>query len=94
MHEAGWAHLDLKPGNVLRRPRLHAWTLIDFGCSAKIGAKQNCVCPAHVCCNRKLGMALLQRAHVTLSTELRSLHCCVCALMEDPANVLQAPGAL
>jgi len=38
MHEAGWAHLDLKPGNVLRRPRLHAWTLIDFGCSAKLGA--------------------------------------------------------
>jgi serine/threonine protein kinase len=38
MHNAGWAHLDLKPGNVLRRPVKHAWTLIDFGCSAKIGA--------------------------------------------------------
>jgi hypothetical protein len=38
MHAAGWAHLDLKPGNILRRPMKHSWTLIDFGCSAKIGA--------------------------------------------------------
>jgi hypothetical protein len=38
MHKAGWAHLDLKPGNVLRRPTKHSWTLIDFGCSAEIGA--------------------------------------------------------
>ena len=38
LHSSGWAHLDLKPGNVLRRPRHHSWTLIDFGCAAKIGA--------------------------------------------------------
>jgi len=38
MHKAGWAHLDLKPGNILRRPQKHAWTLIDFGCSASVGA--------------------------------------------------------
>ena len=39
LHAAGWVHGDLKPGNVLRRPRLHSWTLIDFGCTAKIGAR-------------------------------------------------------
>jgi hypothetical protein len=39
LHAAGWAHLDLKPGNVLRRPEQHSWTLIDFGCAARIGAR-------------------------------------------------------
>jgi hypothetical protein len=38
MHEAGWAHRDLKPSNVLRLPLQHSWTLIDFGCAARIGA--------------------------------------------------------
>jgi serine/threonine protein kinase len=37
LHAAGWAHRDLKPGNVLRRPTHHSWTLIDFGCTARIG---------------------------------------------------------
>jgi serine/threonine protein kinase len=37
MHQAGWAHLDLKPGNILRRPQKHSWTLIDFGCSRRFG---------------------------------------------------------
>ena len=35
---AGWVHRDLKPGNILRMPALHSWTLIDFGCSAAAGA--------------------------------------------------------
>jgi serine/threonine protein kinase len=38
LHAAGWVHRDLKPGNVLRRPTHHSWTLIDFGCTARIGA--------------------------------------------------------
>jgi serine/threonine protein kinase len=38
LHALGWAHRDLKPSNVLRVPRLHTWTLIDFGSAARIGA--------------------------------------------------------
>jgi serine/threonine protein kinase len=38
LHAAGWVHRDIKPGNVLRRPQHHSWTLIDFGCTARIGA--------------------------------------------------------
>ena len=40
LHEFGYAHRDIKPGNILRRPRQHDWTLIDFGCCARIGALQ------------------------------------------------------
>ena len=37
LHDFGYAHRDIKPGNILRRPKQHDWTLIDFGCSAPIG---------------------------------------------------------
>lgn len=36
MHEAGYAHRDLKPANVMWLPRENQWTLIDFGCAAKL----------------------------------------------------------
>lgn len=39
LHKAGWVHADLKPGNILRRPQMHSWTLIDFGCTSQIGAR-------------------------------------------------------
>ena len=38
LHEARIVHRDLKPANCLWRPAHHAWTLIDFGCAAEIGA--------------------------------------------------------
>jgi eukaryotic-like serine/threonine-protein kinase len=38
MHEAGFVHRDLKPGNVMWLPRENRWTIIDFGCAARIGA--------------------------------------------------------
>ena len=38
LHGFGYAHRDIKPGNILRRPKQHDWTLIDFGCTTKIGA--------------------------------------------------------
>jgi serine/threonine protein kinase len=38
MHDLRWVHRDLKPGNVLRLPKTHTWTLIDFGSTARIGA--------------------------------------------------------
>ena len=46
LHAAGWVHRDLKPGNVLRRPQLHSWALIDFGCTARKGAHPSV---RHVC---------------------------------------------
>eukprot|EP00892_Ulva_mutabilis_P002495 jgi/Ulvmu1/12246/UM086_0037.1 len=38
LHAAGWVHRDIKPGNILRRPRQHSWTLIDFGSTVREGA--------------------------------------------------------
>jgi serine/threonine protein kinase len=38
MHEAGFVHRDLKPANVMWLPRANHWTVIDFGCAARIGA--------------------------------------------------------
>eukprot|EP00892_Ulva_mutabilis_P002568 jgi/Ulvmu1/12311/UM088_0031.1 len=37
LHAAGYAHRDLKPANVMWLPRENRWTLIDFGCAARIG---------------------------------------------------------
>ena len=37
MHEAGYVHRDLKPGNVMWLPRENRWTVIDFGCAARTG---------------------------------------------------------
>jgi serine/threonine protein kinase len=38
MHAAGYAHRDLKPANVMWLPRENRWTVIDFGCAARIGS--------------------------------------------------------
>eukprot|EP00892_Ulva_mutabilis_P005644 jgi/Ulvmu1/3451/UM016_0071.1 len=37
LHSSGWVHRDLKPGNVLRLPGQHSWTLMDFGCATYAG---------------------------------------------------------
>jgi serine/threonine protein kinase len=37
IHAAGYVHRDLKPGNVMWLPRENRWTVIDFGCAARIG---------------------------------------------------------
>jgi serine/threonine protein kinase len=43
MHDAGYAHRDIKPGSFVCLPSSGAWSLIDFGCAAKIGALPFCV---------------------------------------------------
>lgn len=37
MHAAGIVHRDLKPANVMWLPRENRWTVIDFGCVARVG---------------------------------------------------------
>lgn len=37
LHASKWVHRDLKPGNILRLPHLHSWTLMDFGCAGREG---------------------------------------------------------
>ena len=38
MHAARYAHRDLKPANVILLPRENRWTVIDFGCAARISS--------------------------------------------------------
>jgi serine/threonine protein kinase len=47
LHAAGVAHRDVKPSNVLWRPRANAWALIDLGCAAHIGALLPLLRPGH-----------------------------------------------
>ena len=37
LHDAGYAHRDLKPGNIMWQPRTYTWVLIDFGLASPIG---------------------------------------------------------
>lgn len=39
LHNAGWAHRDLKPGNIMFVRRTMRWVLIDFGVCAPIGSQ-------------------------------------------------------
>ena len=39
LHSSGYVHRDLKPGNIMWLPRQNRWTLIDFGCAARIGSQ-------------------------------------------------------
>ena len=36
LHNAGYVHRDIKPGNIMLLHRKNRWTLIDFGCVAPI----------------------------------------------------------
>lgn len=51
LHAAGWVHRDIKPGNILRRPRQHSWTLIDFGSTVREGTLTTTPAPALLPCS-------------------------------------------
>lgn len=36
LHKEGYVHRDLKPANIMWLPSQNRWTIIDFGCVAKI----------------------------------------------------------
>ena len=38
LHGAGYAHCNIKPSNILRRPQQHDWILSDLSCAAPLGA--------------------------------------------------------
>ena len=78
LHEAGLAHRDLKPGNVLWRPEHLEWTLIDFGCAARIGARRCFVLFALGC--RQPFMSPV----FGLAMRLRCRSCCVCRVCRQP----------
>ena len=37
LHAEGYVHRDVKPENIMFLPRENAWTVIDFGCTARAG---------------------------------------------------------
>lgn len=37
MHQDGFVHRDIKPGNIMFLPRKNSWTVIDFGCTGRTG---------------------------------------------------------
>ena len=38
LHDAGYAHRNIKPSNILQREKQHDWMLFDFSASCPVGA--------------------------------------------------------
>ena len=41
MHEAGWMHRNLAPGNAVWVPSSSSWALLDFGCMVRTGVPES-----------------------------------------------------
>jgi serine/threonine protein kinase len=68
LHSLGLCHRDLKPANILWRPQANAWTLMDFGCAATLGALQACL--PIIAPDIALGRGGVEHVHSAVATRL------------------------
>ena len=40
LHDAGYIHRDLKPGNIMLLPKEERWAIVDYGCVARVGVSE------------------------------------------------------
>lgn len=65
LHDAGYVHRHLKPGNILWQRRTHTWVLIDFGLAARINRTARVACGTPPYAAPETAAALQRRQRTT-----------------------------